>query len=1611
MRPEDAKAAALEATVARVLEQADADDPEQLERFVRGYYEHVAPEDFVARSDVVLAGAALAHWRLLRVREPGETKVHVYAPTLEEHGWESPHTVVETVTDDIPFLVDSVSMELTRHRKSIHLVVRPIFHVRRDESGALVELDGAEGRAESLIHVEIDRQSDPAVVEQLRADLVRVLGDVRAAVDDWPAMRQRARAIREQLTERPPPDSDEAAEVHDLLRWIDDGNFTFLGYREYDIGTENGEDVLRPVPGSGLGILREHGARRLSASFEQLPPAVRKLARHKNLLNLTKANSKATVHRPSYLDYIGLKRFDDAGEVIGEQRFLGLYSHTAYRASPWEIPVQRRKVQRVLERSGLPPGSHDHKALVDILETYPRDELFQISEDELYETALGILHLGERQRVRLFVRRDVFGRFFSCLVYLPRDRISTENRERISEILSNAFGGTSVEHSTHVSESVLASLHFVVRVEPGRPVEFDAAALEDRLATATRAWTDDLRVALFEAFDGERATALFDRYGDAFPGAYREDFPARQAVEDIKRMEQLGSDGELAMSLYMPHASTADHLAFKVLRSGERLLLSDVLPLLEHMGVEVTDERPFEIHPHGRAPVWIYDFGLRHDEGAELQVDQVRETFQDVFERTWRGEAENDAFNRLVLRAQLTAREIMVLRAIAKYLRQAGSTFSQDYMEDALVSHAAVARRLAELFSLRLDPARREDTGRADALAHEIETSIDAVESLDEDRILRSFLQVVGAVLRTNYFQAGDGGQSKPYLSLKLDPAQIPDLPEPRPLVEVFVYSPRFEAVHLRGGQVARGGIRWSDRREDFRTEVLGLMKAQTVKNAVIVPVGAKGGFVVKRPPPGGGRDAVLAEVVECYRTFMRGLLDVTDTIAGGEVVPPPDVVRHDGDDPYLVVAADKGTATFSDIANGISAEYEFWLGDAFASGGSAGYDHKAMGITARGAWESVTRHFRTLGVDIASEDFTVVGIGDMSGDVFGNGMLLSRHIKLIGAFDHRHVFLDPNPDAATSFAERERLFRLPGSSWADYDPSTISAGGVVFPRSAKSIPLSPEIRAALGLDVTSLTPNDVIRALLRAPVDLLWNGGIGTYVKAAEERHAEVGDKPSDPVRVDADELRCRVVGEGGNLGFTQRGRIAYALRGGRIIMDAIDNSAGVDCSDHEVNIKILLDAVVADGALSAEQRNAVLGEMQGDVAALVLRDNYAQAQAVSRSATLAASMVEVHERYIRALEQMGTLKRELEFLPSDEVLAERKAAGGGLTTPEFAILLSYTKIALSEQLIASDLPEDPYLSAELERYFPAILRERYPEHIRRHPLRREIIVSRVVNDLVNRAGTTFAFRLGDETGAAAADVARAYAAAREAFDLPRLWAEIESLDGRVPAETQIAMLLRSRVLLERSTRWLLRNRRRPLDIAATIARFTPGAAAVSEALPTLLPVDTGEVAKLTAEGVPAVLAAQIAQIEELVPTLDIVEIADSVGLDPVSTAQAYFALGERLELHWLREQIVALPRETRWDAMARSALRDDVYAEQAALTADVLGVGSNGLSPTERVAAWLAHNEVAVDRCLTVVADLRSAGPLDVARLSVAVREVRNLINAAGAPAGATQDAQVVR
>jgi glutamate dehydrogenase len=1599
----------VESILSLVREKLPAHQAPQVEQFVRQYYGEVEPADLAARSVLDAYGAALAHWHYVRHRAPREAKVRVYTPQLEEHGWQSTHTVIEVVTDDMPFLVDSVTMEINRHEHGIHLIVHPVIWVRRDEGGELLEVvaqdaprEGA--TAESLIHVEVDRQTDHEALTELQNDLQRVLGDVYAAVEDWPAMREQMREIVAELGASPPPlDPEEVAESKALLEWIEDHHFTFLGYREYELLVDDGDAALRAVPGTGLGILRETPAK--PASLTKLSPDARSLARAPILLTLTKANSRSTVHRPAYLDYVGFKLFDPGGEVRGERRFLGLYTSTAYRARPGKIPVLRRKVERLLDRSGFPPGGYSHKALLEILETYPRDELFQISEDELFEIAMAIFHLGERRRTRLLVRRDAWGRFFSCLVFVPREKYTTETRLRMQEILLQSLGGRSADFDVRFWESPLARVHFVVRTEPGHLPEYDVREIERRLVEVTRSWADDLHDALIDQCGEARGTALFRKYEGAFPAAYRADFLARMAVPDIERLESLDPEGDLRMSLYRPLEAPENFLRFKLLRSGQPLLLSDVLPLLEDMGVEVVDERPYEISVGDGQTLWIYDFGLACGEASELETDRVRDAFQEAFSRVWRGEAESDGFNRLVLRAELTWREIAVLRAFCKYLRQTRSPYSQGYMEQALAGHAQIARQLVELFHRRFDPGRGESAeDEARRLGHEIEKALDEVPSLDEDRILRSVLTLTQATLRTNYFQEDAAGRPKPYLSFKFDPSLVPDLPLPRPTFEIFVYSPRTEGVHLRAGRVARGGIRWSDRLEDFRTEILGLMKAQTVKNAVIVPVGAKGGFVVKQPPASGDRETLAAEVVACYRTLISGMLDLTDNIVGDDIVPPSDVVRYDGDDPYLVVAADKGTATFSDAANGIAQEYGFWLGDAFASGGSTGYDHKEIGITARGALESVKRHLRELGIDLQSTDFTVVGIGDMSGDVFGNGVLLSQRLKLIGAFDHRHVFLDPDPDPEASFRERERLFNLPGSTWADYDPMLISEGGGVFPRTAKSIALSRKGRRALGVEASSLPPNEAIRALLRAPVDLLWNGGIGTFVKASGETHAGVGDKTNDPIRVDASELRCRAVGEGGNLGFTQLGRIEYAEAGGRIYTDFIDNSGGVDCSDHEVNIKVLLDKVVADGDLTEKLRNQLIADMTDEVAGLVLRDNYEQTQALSLALAQAPSMLDVHARLMRSLEQAGSLNRSLEFLPGDEALAEREAGKLGLTSPELSVLLAYSKIAVYEELLGSDVPEDPYLSKDLEQYFPARLSERFGHEMRDHRLRREIVSTFVANSMVNRAGITFAFRVREETGASAPEIARAYTVAREVFGVRRFWAEVEALDNRVPAETQTAMLLEGRKLVERAVRWLLRNRRPPLDISATVAYFAPGAGAVADSLSEVLVASEREAAErmmagLADAGVPQDLAARVAGFEPLLSALDIVEVANAAGLPVETVAAAYFTLGARLELHWLRGRVAELPRDDRWQTLARAALREDLYTQHRALTADVLKGAGGEVDVESRLADWASRNRVAFERSAQAMADIRLGGLYNLTTLSVALREIRNLTEAGGA------------
>ena len=1571
--------------------------------FLRHYYDFVDADDLQSRAIADLYGAALAHWQTAQRFVPGSERLRVYNPILEQHGWHSDHTVIEIVNDDMPFLVDSVSMAVNRLGLALHSVVHPVFRIWRGADGSIVRVgQGAEDAADmqsqlaSFIHFEVDRCGDAAKLDSLRDDIARVLGDVRAAVEDWPKIVAIARDTIKDMKLR--DTGVEGAEARAFLEWMVDDHFTFLGQRDYELVSHDVGFGLRALPDSGLGILRDALRPVGAADVTPLPAAAAQIITGASPIFLTKANSRATVHRPGYLDYVGIKLTGEDGKTIGERRFIGLYTSTAYIVSASEIPIVRRKCANIVRRAGFLPKGHLAKSLVTVLETYPRDELFQAEEDQLYDIALGVLRLQEHQRTRLFVRRDRFDRFVSCLVFVPRDKYNTDLRRRIANLLIEAFNGASVEFTPLLSESTLARIHFVVHAEPGAMPDVDTRELEARLVQVTRRWQDDLADALIDAFGEEQGNRLLQHYADSFPAGYRDDYPARTAVRDIELIERLQGSERIAMNLYRPIESGPRAFRFKVYRVGQPIALSRSLPMLEHLGVRVEEERPYLIEALNATPAWIHDFGLELADDTEFDIERVKNLFEDAFEQVWTGEIESDDFNRLVLRAQLAAREVTILRAYAKYLRQVGSTFSDAYIERALTGNPTIARKLVELFVARFDPSQGDTREqRVELMLKWIDSALDQVPNLDEDRILRQFLGVIKATQRTNYYRLDEQGHPKPYLSFKFNPARVPGLPEPKPMFEIWVYAPRVEGVHLRGGRAARGGLRWSDRREDFRTEVLGLMKAQMVKNVVIVPVGSKGGFVVKNPPPPGDREAWMREGIACYQTFLRGLLDLTDNLAGTDVVPPPDVVRHDGDDPYLVVAADKGTATFSDYANAISQEYGFWLDDAFASGGSVGYDHKKMAITARGAWESVKRHFREVGVDTQTMDFTVVGIGDMSGDVFGNGMLLSPHIKLVAAFDHRHIFLDPNPDPGASLAERGRLFILERSSWADYDPTLISAGGGVFPRSAKTVPVSAAMQAILGINAAALPPNELIRAILQAPVDLLYNGGVGTYVKASRETHAQVGDRTNDALRVNGADLRCRVVAEGGNLGLTHLGRIEFALRGGRINTDAIDNSAGVDCSDHEVNIKILLGLVVKDGEMTEKQRNAQLADMTNEVGLLVLQDNYYQTQALSIAGRYSVELFDAETRFMRWLERAGRLNRVIEFLPTDEEIAERQAAKQGLTSPERAVLLAYSKMWLYDALLESDMPEDPLVSSMLIDYFPKPLRNRFREPIQRHPLRREILATYLTNALVNRVGCEFVHRLMEETDAQPGEIVRACIMARDVFDLDDVWHSIDALDNRVADDVQARMFVEVARLVERTALWFLRQLQSGavIDVTDLLTRCRDAAQRLASQWPALLPAADLEALMerqriLVDAGVDSELAVRVASGEISAALLDIAEVAATSGKSLELVAGVYFALGTQLNYGWIAERANALPAPTHWDMLARAAALAELARLKRALTTSALAGAAESSTPDELVERWQAQRAAPLERYARLVADLRASGGSSLSVLLVIVREM---------------------
>ncbi len=1585
---------------------------------VHRYYRGEPAAEVVDHQPDELVGLALDHLRLAAVRPQGSATVDLQPPADGAPG------VLRVVTDDMPFLVDSVAAEVVRQGVGLEHVVHPVVVVRRDVTGRLLEFCdsgnpescGADALAESWMAVVLVGPVDEEAAEDLLAGLRTVLADVRGVHEDAARLTDRALDLAHFLDQEDwdaaDPVDAAAGDPHEaaaLLRWMTEGNFVFLGARDVDLVTDaEGNPATAAVPGSGLGVLRADTD--MSSPVVPIGTAARDVVGRRVVV--TKADVRSTVHRPAWLDVVAVTLPGPQGTRGRQHRLVGLFPTGAYTASVTEVPVLRRTAAAVLARSGVAADSHTGKELLDVLETYPRDELLQVDVDELLPVALAVLHLRERRQTRLFLRRDPLGRFFSALVYLPRDRYTTEVRLAMQQLLLEHLGGSSVEYTARSTESVLARLHFVVRVPIGKRgasslPAVDAAELERRLAAVARSWTDDLADVLTAEYgaDAERRLA---QVADAFPAAYQEDFPASTAVADLDQLESL-AEGELALRLWTPRDAAPGERRLTVFRVGKRLLLTDVLPVLQHLGVDVVDERPYEIDRIGAPLAWVYDFGLAlpagHSGGLPA-MDSLPRRFTDAISAVWRSDAESDGLGALVLVAGLTWQQVAVVRAYVQWLRQGGLPFGARYVESALAAHPDVVAGVVELFAVRFDPDQTGDRAGAErALVQRLTERISAVESLDADRVLSALLGAVLATQRTTAYAPGAFTGGAP-LAIKLDPQAVTDLPEPRPAREVWVSSPRVIGVHLRFGAVARGGLRWSDRREDLRTEVLGLVKAQTVKNTVIVPTGAKGGFVVLRGPgEGASREEVLAEGQACYRLFIGSLLALTDNLVEGAVVPPERVVRHDGDDTYLVVAADKGTATFSDLANAVAIERGFWLGDAFASGGSVGYDHKAMGITARGAWESVTRHFRELGVDTQSQEVTVVGIGDMSGDVFGNGMLLSEHLRLVAAFDHRHVFIDPTPDAARSFAERQRLFALPRSSWADYDRDLISAGGGVWPRTAKSVPVSEPMREALGLadEVDALTPAELVRAVLLAPVDLLFNGGIGTYVKAGTESHLDVGDKANDAVRVDGRELRVRVVGEGGNLGLTQRGRIEYALTGGRVNTDAIDNSAGVDTSDHEVNIKIALNRVVDDGGLDAEGRAELLASMTDEVAASVLTDNYAQNATLAAESASARSLLDAHTRFIRALERSGRLDRAVEALPGGRALAERRRDGHALTSPELSVLLAYAKLEVDDAVLHSTLPDDPALGRLLTDYVPAELRRRFPDAVAAHPLRREIIATALTNRSVNVAGVTGLFRLAEETGAPLVAVVRAHTVARAVFDVDRMWDAARPLDNRVPAGTQVQLRVEVTRLAERAARWLLRVPELAAEpagsVAGVTARFAGPVAAVARELPEwLLGADAGayadRAAALRSAGVPPELAADAALAPLLPAALDLAVVAEDTGAPIGLVGRVWQCLADRLGLVPLLELITALPRDRRWPAMARASLRDDLAAGQAELAAEVLRTrDADTAAAEELVARWAQRWDTAQRRAAAQLAELAGGEAHELAELVVAVRTLRGL------------------
>lgn len=1559
--------------------------------FEKEFFSKIPAEDRIRLADADRKAIARLHADFSARRKSGKAIIQI---DVWGTGPKS-RTVIDIVNDDMAFLVDSIAAEIVRHGKIINLLLHPI-------------LQGPKG-PQSHMHIELDNVLTHLMMDELKADLERVLRDVRLATFDWPKIREQVKSSQEALKLAPPswPEND-PDEFTAFLNYLYNDNFTLLGSREYKFS--RGKTTI--VSGSGLGLLREDidppyltegGSDGLPVDLllanSELPPLI-----------VTKLGKRSTVHRMVPLDAVAVRQFDKHGAVTGAILFIGLFTSVTYSRSIDDIPYLRRKAAIVMEESGFKPGSHDYKALRHILEKYPRDELFQIKLPRLLKTAKSILLLQERQRIALYNRKDIFNRFISCLVYVPRDRYDTRLRVNFQHILEEEFRGVCGSFYTSLDDSPLARVMYIINIGPDSITDYKTTSIELRLQEAGRLWSEKLSDALQVKIDDDQAiTAIVHRYGHAFPVGYQEAYLPKQTLHDITKIEDTLAGSRFTLDLYKDYSCAPSQVRLKIYHKHTPIVLSDALPLLENMGLRTISELPFPVKPEGgNDTVWIHDFSLDMKDGHAPAFDkkatETKKKFEDAFTRIWYGEMENDGLNQLVLSAGLDWRDLTVMRAYVRYLRQTANPFGRSYIEAALTKHPFISRLIIDLFKAYFDPLKQKEAAdRGASLNSAIEEALQRVDSLDEDRILRSMAGLVNATLRTNFWQKDENGEPKTWLSMKLNSHAIPDLPEPKPFREIFVYSPRVEGVHLRSDWISRGGIRWSDRHEDFRVEILGLMKTQQVKNSVIVPMGAKGGFVVKQPPKEGGRTAYLQEGIECYKIFIRGLLDITDNSKGGKVVPPKNVVRRDTDDPYLVVAADKGTATFSDTANALSIEYGHWLGDAFASGGSAGYDHKKMGITARGAWESVKRHFREMGKDIQKEPFTVIGVGDMAGDVYGNGMLLSPHINLIGTFNHMHIFIDPTPDAASSFKERERLFREV-KGWDAYDEKKLSKGGRIYSRSEKSLALTSEIRKLYGIEKDKVSPPELIQAMLRKQVDLLWFGGIGTYIKATTETQTEVGDKGNDALRVNASEIRASVIGEGANLALTQRARVELGLHGVRLNADFIDNSGGVDSSDHEVNIKILMTDIMTNGKHNMDtlKRNKLLASMTEEVASLVLRHNYQQSQGLSLMELQAPDQVSAHIGFMHDLARTAALDRKLDGLPSDSELTARQREGKGLTRPELSLLQAYAKIQFTRSLLATDIPDHEDMQDWLVQYFPVPLQKPYRPEILRHRLRREIVATNLSFQMINRMGLTFVDNMVDKTGASSDDVARAWIIVVNAFGLPELWREIEALDGKVPGMVQLMALREIARTAERETLWFLTRLGRKPDIKRDSA-FKDGIAEYSKHIEDVMTPRRREMidrrmAELMADGLPKDMARRIATIPMLGAACDIIRIGKECKTGIVPTALTYFEVGEYFRISPMRAMARTLKSDDRWATEVIGNVVDRLYDVQTALTIRILkesGKEKQAKGQTvSLLTRWLDTRSAEVGNVEQVLVDIEKASIPEISMLIVAEQRIRGLV-----------------